>query len=185
MARLVLEFLRCGRLDSTSRRRAKIFASSLRSLALSARYFSVMSRTYQPTGEDLAKAEARRLKKEEAKQNPPPPVQDERGKILPREWVEISGESSGESLRVAVLGRRRIKQGYATATSRLVITCTTYIRMGINMATTHLYRLELTIVVLKGAESFVMRPRGYSPPNRQPFAFNIYFRAMPRTVRKH
>ena len=72
-----------------------------------------MSRTYQPTGEDLAKAEARRLKKEEAKQNPPPPVQDERGKILPREWVEISGESSGESLRVMTWNVSRMGSVYS------------------------------------------------------------------------
>ena len=60
-----------------------------------------MARAYQPNAEDLAKAEARRLKKEQARQDPPPKAEDERGRILPREWVEISSAPSpGQTLRV-------------------------------------------------------------------------------------
>lgn len=60
-----------------------------------------MARAYQPSAEDLAKAEARRLKKEQARQDPPPKAEDERGRILPREWVEISSAPSpGQTLRV-------------------------------------------------------------------------------------
>ncbi|KAI0639798.1 Endonuclease/exonuclease/phosphatase [Trametes polyzona] len=63
-----------------------------------------MSRTYQPTAEDLAKAEQRRLKREQAKNNPPPAkVDDERGRILPREWVDVSPTTTsvgGQTIRV-------------------------------------------------------------------------------------
>ena len=64
------------------------------------RLLSSMSRVYKPSAEDLAKAEARRLKKEQAKKKPAPPIVDERGHILPREWVEISGDSPGHTTRV-------------------------------------------------------------------------------------
>ena len=57
-----------------------------------------MSQGYQPTPEDLAKAERRRLKKEQAAAEKKPPVEDERGRILPREWLEIS--SAGETVRI-------------------------------------------------------------------------------------
>lgn len=42
-----------------------------------------MSKSYQPTPEDLAKAEQRRLKREQAKLNADPKTDDERGTILP------------------------------------------------------------------------------------------------------
>ncbi|KAI0715160.1 Endonuclease/exonuclease/phosphatase [Earliella scabrosa] len=57
-----------------------------------------MSQGYQPTPEDLAKAARRRLKKEQAAAEKKPPVEDERGRILPREWLEIS--SAGETVRI-------------------------------------------------------------------------------------
>ena len=56
-----------------------------------------MSKHYQPTPEDLAKAEKRRLKKEQAKLNPPPKTEDERGGILPREWLEIPSQGASNS----------------------------------------------------------------------------------------
>lgn len=66
-----------------------------------------MSRVYQPTAEDLAKAEERRLKKEQAKSNPTPVkvsiMEDERGNILPREWVDLTqgaAPSAGQNIRV-------------------------------------------------------------------------------------
>lgn len=66
-----------------------------------------MSRVYQPTAEDLAKAEERRLKKEQARSNPAPAkvsiMEDERGNILPREWVDLTqgaAPSAGQNIRV-------------------------------------------------------------------------------------
>ncbi|KAI0673529.1 Endonuclease/exonuclease/phosphatase [Trametes maxima] len=64
-----------------------------------------MAGAYQLTPEDLAKAEQRRLKKEQAKKNPPPvtKMDDERGRILPREWVDVAPESAstpGQTVRV-------------------------------------------------------------------------------------
>ncbi|KAI9060199.1 Endonuclease/exonuclease/phosphatase [Trametes sanguinea] len=63
-----------------------------------------MVKAYQPTAEDLAKAEARRLKREQAKNTPPQAkAEDERGRILPREWVDLSPESAsapGQTVRV-------------------------------------------------------------------------------------
>lgn len=62
-----------------------------------------MSKPYQPTPEDLAKAEQRRLKKEQAKLNAAPKTDDERGSILPREWLEISSQTantSGQMIRL-------------------------------------------------------------------------------------
>lgn len=62
-----------------------------------------MSKSYQPTPEDLAKAEQRRLKREQAKLNADPKTDDERGTILPREWLEISSQTaatSGQMIRL-------------------------------------------------------------------------------------
>ncbi|KAI8981271.1 Endonuclease/exonuclease/phosphatase [Trametes punicea] len=63
-----------------------------------------MSKVYQPTPEDLAKAEARRLKREQAKNDAAQAkVEDERGRILPREWVDLAPQSAsagGQSVRV-------------------------------------------------------------------------------------
>ncbi|KAI0778580.1 Endonuclease/exonuclease/phosphatase [Trametes elegans] len=65
-----------------------------------------MSKPYQPTAEDLAKAEQRRLKREQAKNNPAPVValvDDERARIQPREWVDVSPDSvsaKGQNVRV-------------------------------------------------------------------------------------
>ncbi|KAI0375399.1 Endonuclease/exonuclease/phosphatase [Pilatotrama ljubarskyi] len=63
-----------------------------------------MPRAYQPTPEDIAKAEQRRLKREQAKNNPASAqVDDERGRILPREWVDLAPDSAstaGQTLRV-------------------------------------------------------------------------------------
>ncbi|CDO73215.1 hypothetical protein BN946_scf185007.g270 [Trametes cinnabarina] len=63
-----------------------------------------MARAYQPTPEDLAKAEARRLKREQAKNKPvQAKAEDERGRILPREWVELAPQSAsaaGQNVRV-------------------------------------------------------------------------------------
>ena len=65
-----------------------------------------MSKPYQPTAEDLAKAEQRRLKREQAKNNPAPVValvDDERARIQPREWVDVSPDSvsaEGQNVRV-------------------------------------------------------------------------------------
>ncbi|KAI0361188.1 Endonuclease/exonuclease/phosphatase [Trametes cingulata] len=65
-----------------------------------------MPRAYQPTPEDIAKAEQRRLKREQAKNNPTQAqtqAEDERGRILPREWVDLAPESAsvaGQTLRV-------------------------------------------------------------------------------------
>ncbi|KAI1793945.1 Endonuclease/exonuclease/phosphatase [Ganoderma leucocontextum] len=53
-----------------------------------------MSKPYQPTPEDLAKAEQRRLRKEQAKLNLVPKSEDEWGRILPREWLEISSQTA-------------------------------------------------------------------------------------------
>ncbi|KAI0756607.1 Endonuclease/exonuclease/phosphatase [Daedaleopsis nitida] len=49
-----------------------------------------MSRVYQPTAEDLAKAEKRRLKKLESSEKTSSVLEDERGRILPREWLDVS-----------------------------------------------------------------------------------------------
>ncbi|KAH9858198.1 Endonuclease/exonuclease/phosphatase [Lenzites betulinus] len=64
-----------------------------------------MSKAYQPSAEDLAKAEERRLKKQQAKNTPAPvaKVDDERGRFLPREWadtVPASLETAGQTIRV-------------------------------------------------------------------------------------
>ncbi|KAH9944043.1 Endonuclease/exonuclease/phosphatase [Epithele typhae] len=64
-----------------------------------------MSRVHTPTPEQLAKAEARRLKKEQAKkitaEAPKTPVDDSRARILPREWLELHQPGNGGlSLRV-------------------------------------------------------------------------------------
>ncbi|OSD03572.1 Endonuclease/exonuclease/phosphatase [Trametes coccinea BRFM310] len=63
-----------------------------------------MAKAYQPTAEDLAKAEARRLKREQAKNSPAQAkAEDERGRILPREWVDLSPQSAsarGQTVRV-------------------------------------------------------------------------------------
>ncbi|OJT03008.1 hypothetical protein TRAPUB_6351 [Trametes pubescens] len=65
-----------------------------------------MSRVYQPTAEDLAKAEERRLKKEQAKSKPAAAqvsiMEDPRGNILPREWVDLPREmmpAAGQTIR--------------------------------------------------------------------------------------
>ncbi len=66
-----------------------------------------MSRVYQPTAEDLAKAEERRLKKEQAKSIPAAAqvsiMEDPRGNILPRDWVDLPRETTpatGQTIRV-------------------------------------------------------------------------------------
>ena len=56
-----------------------------------------MAKPYHPTPQDIAKAEQRRLKKEQAKLNPAPKTDDERGVILPREWLEISSQTASTS----------------------------------------------------------------------------------------
>lgn len=69
-------------------------ARSLRATKTSTPIYPVglrlMSRAYQPTAEDLAKAEQRRLKKEQAKKEAPAVDEDERGQILPRNWLDVS-----------------------------------------------------------------------------------------------
>ena len=65
-----------------------------------------MAKRYQPTPEDLAKAEQRRLKREQAKANAAQAstsVEDERARILPREWVDLSSQivsTGGQRVRV-------------------------------------------------------------------------------------
>ncbi|RPD64967.1 Endonuclease/exonuclease/phosphatase [Lentinus tigrinus ALCF2SS1-6] len=62
-----------------------------------------MSKPYQPTAEDIAKAEQRRLKREQAKKNAPTVAEDERGQILPREWLDVSphlASVEGRTVRV-------------------------------------------------------------------------------------
>ena len=61
-----------------------------------------MSKAYQPTPEDLAKAEQRRLKKEQARLDVVSKIEDERGAILPREWLETSSKTtnSGHLVRL-------------------------------------------------------------------------------------
>ena len=82
-----------------------------------------MSKPYQPTPEDLAKAERRRLKKEQAKLNPPPKTEDERGGILPREWLEIPSQgtsNSGHAVRLMTwnVSRFALLQAYSSITNR-------------------------------------------------------------------
>ncbi|KAI0652266.1 Endonuclease/exonuclease/phosphatase [Trametes meyenii] len=65
-----------------------------------------MAGAYQPTPEDLAKAEQRRIKKEQTKNNPlpvPQQMDNERGRILPREWVDVNPTGAsipGQTVRV-------------------------------------------------------------------------------------
>ncbi len=62
-----------------------------------------MSRPYQPTAEDIAKAEQRRIKREQAKKTAPPAVEDDKGQILPREWLDVSphlASSEGHTIRI-------------------------------------------------------------------------------------
>ncbi|PIL31576.1 hypothetical protein GSI_06278 [Ganoderma sinense ZZ0214-1] len=64
-----------------------------------------MAKPYQPTPEDVAKAEQRRLKKEQANLNLAPKTDDEPSAILPREWLEISissqtANTSGQMIRL-------------------------------------------------------------------------------------
>ncbi|RDX52041.1 Endonuclease/exonuclease/phosphatase [Lentinus brumalis] len=62
-----------------------------------------MSRPYQPTAEDIAKAAQRRIKREQAKKTAPPAVEDDKGQILPREWLDVSphlASSEGHTIRI-------------------------------------------------------------------------------------
>ncbi|KAI0830708.1 Endonuclease/exonuclease/phosphatase [Trametes gibbosa] len=64
-----------------------------------------MSKAYQPSAEDVAKIEERRLRKEQAKKTPAPAVKvdDERGQILSREWADVvpaTLETAGQTIRV-------------------------------------------------------------------------------------
>ncbi|KAJ8494599.1 hypothetical protein ONZ51_g2241 [Trametes cubensis] len=65
-----------------------------------------MTKRYQPTPEDLAKAEQRRLKREQAKANAAQAstnVEDERARILPREWIDLTPQivsADGQRARV-------------------------------------------------------------------------------------
>ncbi|TBU34516.1 Endonuclease/exonuclease/phosphatase [Dichomitus squalens] len=62
-----------------------------------------MSKPYQPTPEGLAKAEQRRLKKQQAKLHPPPKTENDQGHILPRQWLDISSQTTGTSGRTVRL----------------------------------------------------------------------------------
>ena len=76
---------------------------------------------YQPTLQDIAKAEARRLKKEQAKQQKAAAakIQDPRGNILPREWAEISSASPGKTIRVMTWNVSIVVDLWAVAAARL------------------------------------------------------------------
>ncbi len=82
-----------------SRVRAPTYRSPVQSLFrnISTRYLHAMSKPYQPTPEDLAKAEQRRLKKEQAKLNAAPKPDDDQGTILPREWLATSSQTANTS----------------------------------------------------------------------------------------
>lgn len=55
-----------------------------------------MSKKFQPTAEQLALAEDRRLKKEQRKQAAAK-EEEEKGRILPREWTSVQGASGPEN----------------------------------------------------------------------------------------